>query len=160
MYVLAGEAKLRGKTFIYYYKMLKTTESIKKPHRILWGHQEFFDHHAVPGERTSVQSVGPIRTEGAEAGCIYNLPQSMKMTMRWTKEKLMHATSREQEKDNKTEYDLWNRILKYARNCTTIFKRFSSNVLDPKSCAHYFCHNKGILVSNPLAAILNTITWK
>lgn len=41
--------------------------SAKDAYLLFGWHQEFFDHHAVPGVGASVQGVRPIRTEGAEA---------------------------------------------------------------------------------------------
>lgn len=43
-------------------------------YRVLGGGQDLLDHHAVAGEGAPVECVGPVRTEGAEAGVFYTLP--------------------------------------------------------------------------------------
>lgn len=44
---------------------------------LLFGwHQKLFDHHAVPRIGASVQGVGPIRTEGAEAVVVFTVTHS------------------------------------------------------------------------------------
>lgn len=66
----------------------------KNAYLLLGWHQEFLDHHAVPGVGASVQGVRPIRTEGAEA-VVFTVNHSRVVDDdEMNKKKLMHATSK------------------------------------------------------------------
>lgn len=74
---------------------LTIKEYFSKNAYLLFGwHKEFFDHHAVPGIGASVQGVGPIRTEGAEAVVVTVTHSRVVDGDEMNKRKLMHATLR------------------------------------------------------------------
>lgn len=78
---------------------------------ILCWYQQFFNHHAVSGIRASVQRVGPIRTEGAEA-VVFTI-YHRKCRWQWDEQKikikkLIHATSRDSIRWQNI-HNLWNK---------------------------------------------------
>lgn len=70
-------------------------EGLRKNTYLLFGwHQQFLNHHAVPGVGASVQGVRPIRAEGAEAVVVTVNHSRGGDDDEMGKRTLMHATFR------------------------------------------------------------------